>query len=151
MVKYLYHMKKSTSLTNRRHLVELYYAALGRMNAELADDPVSKRWPDLSGSRFRLLMLVPPGGARPSALAAESGVTKQALGQTVAQLEAGGYVEQVPDPADRRAHLVRRTAAGDEVATAASAAVAALERRWRAELGPELHDAFIAALTALGR
>jgi DNA-binding MarR family transcriptional regulator len=132
-------------------MVDLFYAALGRMNAELAADPTARRYPDLSGSRFRLLTLLPAGGVRSSVLAAELGVTKQALGQMVAQLEAGGYVELVEDQADRRARLVRRTSRGDEAADAALTTLAALERRWREELGPEAHDALMAALTALGR
>jgi DNA-binding MarR family transcriptional regulator len=54
-------------------------------------------------------------GTRVSVLAQRAHLTKQAMAQLVAHLEAHGYVERVPDPADRRAKLVRATARGQEV------------------------------------
>lgn len=46
-------------------------------------------------------------GTRPSEIARRVGISKQAVGQLVAELEAMGAVERVPDPADRRARLVK--------------------------------------------
>jgi DNA-binding MarR family transcriptional regulator len=51
-------------------------------------------------------------GSRLTALAQHAGMTKQAMGQIVDDLEQLGYVERVPDPADGRAKIVRFTAAG---------------------------------------
>src|SRR5262245_11376644 len=51
-------------------------------------------------------------GARLTALAQQAGMTKQAMGQIVDDLEQLGYVERVPDPVDGRAKIVRFTAAG---------------------------------------
>ena len=53
-------------------------------------------------------------GARLTALAARAGMTKQAMGQIVDDLERLGYIERSPDPADGRAKLVRFTPAGLE-------------------------------------
>ncbi len=46
-------------------------------------------------------------GTRLTELARRVGVSKQAVGQLVAELESFGVFERVPDPDDRRAKLVR--------------------------------------------
>ena len=53
-------------------------------------------------------------GTRPSELAAALGITPQAIAQLVADLEAMGVVERVPDPDDGRARRVRFTEAGQQ-------------------------------------
>jgi len=82
-------------------------------------------------------------------LTGELRVSKQGLGQIVAQLAAGGYVETVPDPADRRAKLIRRTARGDEVTRTIRALVTRVEARWRREVGAERYAVFRAVLSEL--
>jgi DNA-binding MarR family transcriptional regulator len=78
-------------------------------------------------------------GTRLTVLAQHAGMTKQAMGQIVDDLEHLGYVERTPDPEDGRAKIVRFTAAGlDFVCDAAEV----LDQTWReyAELlgSPEL-------------
>jgi DNA-binding MarR family transcriptional regulator len=51
-------------------------------------------------------------GARLTSLAERAGMTKQAMGQLVDDLESLGYVERIPDPADGRAKIVRLTTDG---------------------------------------
>lgn len=51
-------------------------------------------------------------GSRLTALAQKAGMTKQAMGQIVDDLERLGYVERTPDPGDGRAKIVRFTPAG---------------------------------------
>jgi DNA-binding MarR family transcriptional regulator len=51
-------------------------------------------------------------GTRLTVLAQQAGMTKQAMGQIVDDLEELGYVERIPDPKDGRAKIVRFTAAG---------------------------------------
>jgi len=46
------------------------------------------------------------GGTRLTELAERAGVTKQAMGKLVDELEAIGYLERRPDPADGRAKIV---------------------------------------------
>jgi DNA-binding MarR family transcriptional regulator len=58
------------------------------------------------------LILLDVTGARPTVLAQRSGVSKQAMSQLVRELETRGYVEQVPDPTDTRAKIVRLTKRG---------------------------------------
>jgi DNA-binding MarR family transcriptional regulator len=51
-------------------------------------------------------------GTRLTVLAQHAGMTKQAMGQIVDDLEQLGYVERTPDPEDGRAKIVRFTPAG---------------------------------------
>ena len=53
-----------------------------------------------------------PQGCRLTDLARRAGMTKQAMGQIVDDLERLGYVERTPDPDDGRAKIVRFTPAG---------------------------------------
>lgn len=59
-----------------------------------------------------VLAHLPLEGGRLTDLAAEAGVTKQAMGPLVDDMERFGYVRRVPDPADRRAKLIQFTDAG---------------------------------------
>jgi DNA-binding MarR family transcriptional regulator len=77
------------------------------------------------------------GGVRLTALADRSGLTKQAVGEAVADLERLGYVERVPDPSDGRAKIIRLTERGGQVAAAAEEIFADIERRFAAEVGDE--------------
>jgi len=67
----------------------------------------------LTPALVRLLPYLSRDGIRPTELARRVDVTKQAVGQALAGLEAMGLVELVPDPSDGRARLVRLTAAGE--------------------------------------
>jgi DNA-binding MarR family transcriptional regulator len=67
---------------------------------------------DMTPAFASLMPLLDATGARPSVLAQRAGVTKQAISQLVRELEARGYVEQLADPADTRAKIVRLTKRG---------------------------------------
>jgi DNA-binding MarR family transcriptional regulator len=53
-----------------------------------------------------------PDGTRPAEIARRAGISRQAVGQTVAQMKQQGLVKLAPDPANRRARLVQPTAKG---------------------------------------
>ena len=84
-----------------------------------------------------VLQFLDAEGTSVSELARRAQITKQSMAELVAHLERHGYVERVPDPADRRARLVRATARGAEVYAIAREVVAELEQRLVARLGPE--------------
>src|SRR4051794_41826043 len=77
-----------------------------RLRGDLHDLSES-RFPGLRARHYRLLSRLPGDGARSSHLALASGLSKQALAQTLVPLQEGGYVEVVPDPLDRRARVPR--------------------------------------------
>jgi DNA-binding MarR family transcriptional regulator len=51
-------------------------------------------------------------GTRPAEIARRAGISRQAVGQTVAQMKNLGLVKLAPDPTNRRARLVQPTAKG---------------------------------------
>ena len=51
-------------------------------------------------------------GTRITTLADRAGMTKQAMGQLVNDLEARGYIRREPDPNDKRAVLIKFTDLG---------------------------------------
>jgi DNA-binding MarR family transcriptional regulator len=64
-------------------------------------------------------------------------MTKQAMGEFIADLAEGGFVTLTPDPADRRAKLVSLTPAGREAARWARTTVARVERLWEQRIGTD--------------
>ncbi len=84
-------------------------------------------------------------GSRLTDLAARAGMTKQAMGDLVAQCEAWGLVVREPDPQDARARQVRFTSTGLAWLKAFRDAVAQAEAEFRAEVGQE-----IATVVAMG-
>jgi DNA-binding MarR family transcriptional regulator len=96
-----------------------------------------------------------PAGKRLSDLAHSSGMTPQAIGEHVDELERHGYVERVPDPTDRRAKLIRPTERGSTFMQSAFGALAEIERDWRRQLPKEtltqLRDALAAVHAVQGR
>jgi DNA-binding MarR family transcriptional regulator len=76
-------------------------------------------------------------GTTVSRLAERAQMTKQAMAELVAHLEAQGYVVRVPDPTDRRAKLVLPTASGREVVAIAQELVPELEARIERALGAD--------------
>ena len=72
-------------------------------------------FPDVRPAHNVVFQYLDAAGTTVSTLAERAEMTKQAMGELVAHLEERGYVDRVPDPADRRAKLVRPTAKGRDV------------------------------------
>jgi DNA-binding MarR family transcriptional regulator len=70
---------------------------------------------DLNTRHGAILANLRPEGVRASDLSRLAGLHKQIIGNMVDELEGLGYVERVPDPADRRAKLVVPTGHGGRV------------------------------------
>lgn len=104
-------------------------------------------------SVMRLVPHVTESGIRPTELARRVDVSKQAVGQTLARLEASGLVEYRADPTDGRAVLVRMTARGRRTARQGLAALervrAELESRVGAEVVAETFAGLRVILSAL--
>ena len=77
-------------------------------------------------------------GTRVTSLAEKMGITKQAVGQIVAELEQAGVLCRTPDPSDGRAKLVRFTAAGYSALLAGFGALREVEGELATELGEAL-------------
>lgn len=109
----------------------------------------SEDWRGLRMSHFRLLELVPPDGITITELASRLRMTKQGCGQFVAQLGESGHLRTVPDPADRRSRVVRRTARGTRLTRKVAARIAEIEADWARQVGQERYAEFRATLAEL--
>jgi DNA-binding MarR family transcriptional regulator len=110
---------------------------------DLAQREVTRSFPEvvhapavpLRGSQFRVLSMVPlEGGRRLSDLATIAGMTKQAMGEFVADLADRGFVTVEPDPSDRRVRQVSLTPAGRDAAEWARDALHRVEDLWAERL-----------------
>ena len=90
---------------------------------------------DLRRSHGVVFEMLDPEGSRITDMARRARITKQGMGQLVAELEEMGYVERRPDPADRRAKRVVLTAKGQAAVEAGLAALSDLEARWAGHVG----------------
>jgi DNA-binding MarR family transcriptional regulator len=88
-------------------------------------------------------------GTRLTELAKKLGVSKQAVGQTVAELEAFGVVESITDPADARAKLVRFTPKGAESIADGLRVLGTIEQELTSEVGTDQMAALHTSLVAL--
>jgi DNA-binding MarR family transcriptional regulator len=77
------------------------------------------------------------GGSRLTDLADSAGLTKQAVGEVVADLEGLGYVERAADPQDGRAKLIRLTERGADARRTALGIFADMESGWAERYGTE--------------
>ncbi len=88
-------------------------------------------------------------GTRPTELATRLGISKQAVGQLLDDLEAMGTVVRVPDPSDRRAKLVVFSEEGRAQILEGLAHLLRIEGKLRRALGKETMDQLRDALLAL--
>lgn len=77
-------------------------------------------------------------GSRLTDLAERARLTKQAVGEAVAELERKGYVERVPDPEDGRAKIIKLTDRGRDAALTGQRLFAEIEQEWADQLGEDL-------------
>jgi DNA-binding MarR family transcriptional regulator len=104
-------------------------------SARLHDRFAERGHPEVRAPHGNVMQYLDSGGTRVSELAERAQITKQSMAELVAHLERHGYVERVPDPADRRAKLVRATDRGQAVYAIAREFVAEMEAEWTARLG----------------
>jgi len=77
------------------------------------------------------------GGSRLTELAESSGLSKQAVGEVVDDLEKLGYVERAQDPQDGRAKVIRLTERGADAQRTALEIFADIERDFAERYGAE--------------
>jgi DNA-binding MarR family transcriptional regulator len=92
---------------------------------------------DIDAPHLNVLLYPGPQGARPSELAAQRGMSKQAVNYLLGELERLGYLERRADPHDRRSKRIALTRRGELAVHTIRAAVTELERDWEQQLGPK--------------
>src|SRR3954464_14832600 len=93
-----------TSLSSMLVDAQRWLAAAERSN--------SGRATGLARSHALVFAHLDADGTRPAEIARRAGISRQAVGQTVAQMKSQGLVKLAPDPTNRRARLVQPTAKG---------------------------------------
>jgi DNA-binding MarR family transcriptional regulator len=115
----------------------------------IASDLVAAGYSDIRPSHFSVFQQLPAEGGRLTLLAERAQITKQSMGALIDQLVTTGYLERVPDPADGRAQIIRRTARGWQVEQIARASISELESEWADALGAERMQQLRQTLTDL--
>ena len=111
-----------------------YEALLRKIHAELAAAGFADTYVSWGINIFHYLR---EGGLRLTELAERTHTTKQALLDTINQLEAAGYVERVADPTDGRAKIIRLTQRGWELRRVGDEIMASIEYECVQRLGEE--------------
>ncbi len=81
-----------------------------------------------------------------AALAEAIGADKTRIIPTLDELQERGYIERVPDPADRRVRLLEITEAGRALKDSVQTEIQRGEERWLSALSPADRRAFLRAL-----
>ena len=140
----------STRLRDRgAHVGALLVAAERRFNEELVGALHRAGFADIRPGHGALFSNIDAEGTRATELASRARMTKQSMGELVADLEGKGYVERRPDPKDARAALVVLTERGRRVDAAADRVIGRIEAAYARELGPRRFAALRAALADL--
>jgi DNA-binding MarR family transcriptional regulator len=92
---------------------------------------------DVTPAQTAVLRNLGEDGSRPSDLAADAGVTRQAITKVVDELEQLDLVRRDPDPDDGRGVIVRYTDRGRAGLAIARKRMLALERAWAAQVGAD--------------
>lgn len=99
-------------------------------------------YPGVRGGHECVFRFLDTQGCRLTDLAARAGLSKQAVGEVVAEVERLGYVERTPAPEDGRVKIIRLTPRGKEAQDAAGRILDDIEREWAERFGADRIAAF---------
>lgn len=122
-----------------------------RLLGDLTVRRMRAQFPGFRASHGRLLPLLDAGTARLTELSQRLGVSKQAAGQLVEELESEGLLQREADPADRRARRVRLTPRGKRIVADVRELHASFDAALDARLGAGDRAAVVAAMLELSR
>jgi DNA-binding MarR family transcriptional regulator len=122
---------------NRTDLLALLYAAADGFVSDLTARMEEAGYGDVRGAHGCVFGNIETAGMRLTELAERAGMTKQAVGEAVSDLERLGYAERVADPRDGRAKIIRLTERGSAAQRAGFAIIAQLEAEWAERFGVE--------------
>ena len=105
-------------------------------------------WPDVNRPQSMVMTNIVSGIVRPSDIARNLGVSRQAIHSTINQMVGLGIVQLEVDPADRRHMVVSLTDLGAQMRKDAQRSMVALTAQIAGRLGQDKFDALLAALEA---
>lgn len=92
---------------------------------------------DLTAAHLAVMLYPGPEGRRPSDIAVQRGMSRQALNYILGQVEELGYLERRSDPHDQRSKRIALTPRGRSAGEVMRKTVLELEREWSEQLGAE--------------
>ena len=92
---------------------------------------------DLVAAHLNVLQYPGPENRRPSDLATETRMTKQALNYLLGQMEQLGYLTRENDPDDHRSKRIQLTDRGHAAGRTIREIVREVEAEWEQQLGPD--------------
>jgi DNA-binding MarR family transcriptional regulator len=110
---------------------------------------VAQGFGDIHPAHLNVFQYPGPRGTRPSELARNANMTKQAMNHLLGQLTGLGYVERRALPDNERGIAVWLTPRGEEAVRLMRQAVLTLEAEWQALLGEQRFRELRTALVAL--
>jgi DNA-binding MarR family transcriptional regulator len=116
-----------------RGLLHAYYWA----DESLQNLLRSSGWPTLSPSQSMIMVNVSDGVTRPAELARRLGVSRQAIQQTLAEMEKMGLLDLRRDPDDARAKIVQFSPKGASIQRAAQESIRTIDAELARRLGRE--------------
>jgi DNA-binding MarR family transcriptional regulator len=122
---------------DRVDFVALLYTAADALVGDLTARMEDAGYGDVRGAHGCVFGNIEADGMRLTELAERAGMTKQAVGEAVSDLERLGYAERVADPSDGRAKIIRLTDEGGAAQRAGFAIIAELETEWVERFGAE--------------
>ena len=105
-------------------------------------------WPDVNRPQSMIMTNIVSGVVRPSDIARNLGVSRQAVHSTINQMVKLGIVRLDVDPGDRRHMIVSLTDLGARMRKDAQRSMDALTAQIADRLGQDKFDALLAALEA---
>jgi DNA-binding MarR family transcriptional regulator len=128
-------------------LLRLPYEVVRR---RLLDGLHAAGFTDLTAAHLAVMLYPPSAGQRPSDLALQRGMSRQALNYILGQVEELGYVERRSDPDDQRSKRIALTPRGRRAGEVMRKTVLELEREWSEQLGAERFAELKRLLAELG-
>lgn len=136
--------------TTRRIDLARQLARLARAMDRAVDGRLHRLgYDDVRPGHLAVLLDLERGGARSAQLARRAAMTRQSMGELVADLEGLDYVERRPDPSDRRARLVLPTGRGLILIAHARRAATEVEADAARRLGRERYAQLVLLLAEL--
>jgi DNA-binding MarR family transcriptional regulator len=114
--------------------VSMLGAAYSLLGFDIVDGVVGSGFP-IKPHHSAVFGQLRPEGMRLTDLARGANITPQSMGQIIDELEVLGYVVRTPDPADRRAKLIKLTKDGEKVARQGATTIQGIEERLSDLLG----------------
>jgi len=118
-------MAQPSSRSAAGNTVSMLGAAYSLLGFDIVDGVVGSGFP-IKPNHSAVFGQIRPEGSRLTDLARGANITPQSMGQIIDELEQLGYVERRPDPADRRAKLIRLTSTGTRVVEHGMATIAGI-------------------------